>query len=50
MITAYYSTKEKGTELGIFASYDMVESLNGKINVSSEVCVGITFPLSFHKK
>ncbi|MFZ7943509.1 ATP-binding protein [Neobacillus sp. 19] len=38
----FYSTKEKGTGLGLMTSYRIIESHNGKINIESVEKVGTT--------
>jgi two-component system sporulation sensor kinase B len=44
----FYSTKgEKGTGLGLFATYGLMEKLNGTIKVSSKKNHGTLFSLSF---
>lgn len=49
--TAYYTTKDTGTGLGLTTSYDIIKSMDGKINVTSKKGQGsqflITFPNSF---
>jgi len=45
--TPYYSTKEKGTGLGLMISYEIVRRMNGKIHVTSRPNVGTTFTLLF---
>jgi two-component system, sporulation sensor kinase B len=45
--TPYYSTKEKGTGLGLMISFEIIRRMNGKIHVSSELNVGTTFTLQF---
>lgn len=41
----YYSTKEKGTGLGMMISYDIVQRMRGRINVESEAGKGTTFTI-----
>jgi two-component system, sporulation sensor kinase A len=45
----FYSTKEKGTGLGLMVSYKIIEAHNGKIKIKSEVekgtVVSIIFPM-----
>jgi two-component system, sporulation sensor kinase B len=41
----YYSTKEKGTGLGLMICYDIIYRMNGKILVDSEEGKGTTFTL-----
>lgn len=43
----YFSTKEKGTGLGMMVVYSIVRSMQGKIEVESERGKGTTFTLSF---
>lgn len=44
----YYSTKGKaGTGLGLMVSYRIIETMKGKIDVSSELKKGTTFSISF---
>ncbi|GIP39886.1 sensor histidine kinase [Paenibacillus sp. J31TS4] len=44
--TAFYSTKEKGTGLGLMVSYQIVEAMNGKLKVHSVKHQGTTFTLA----
>ncbi len=48
----YFTTKEKGTGLGMMVSFSIVKGMNGSINVTSEpqkgTCFSIKFPL--HQK
>ena len=50
----FYSTKEKGTGLGLLVSYKIIEAHRGSINFTSEVAKGtlveITLPISQSKK
>lgn len=41
----YYSTKEKGTGLGLMISYDIIYRMRGKIRVESEEGKGTTFTI-----
>jgi two-component system, sporulation sensor kinase B len=41
----YYSTKEKGTGLGLMISYDIIQRMRGKIVVDSEEGKGTTFTI-----
>lgn len=54
--TPFYSTREKGTGLGMMVTYKAIQTLHGKIDVTSEVGKGTCFsllipsfpPSSFH--
>lgn len=48
--TAFYSTKEKGTGLGLMVSYHIVDSMKGKLNVQSEKNKGTTFTIALPLK
>ncbi len=39
----FYTTKEKGTGLGLMVSYSIIENHNGSIHVSSRTNIGTTF-------
>lgn len=41
----YYSTKEKGTGLGMMISYDIIQRMRGRISVESEEGKGTTFTI-----
>jgi two-component system sporulation sensor kinase B len=43
--TPFYSTKEKGTGLGLMLCYRVIESLNGKIKVNSKKGEGTCFTI-----
>jgi two-component system, sporulation sensor kinase B len=43
----YFSTKEKGTGLGMMVVYSSIKAMNGKIHVTSEVGKGTKFTLYF---
>jgi two-component system, sporulation sensor kinase A len=43
----FYSTKEKGTGLGLMVSYKIIEAHNGRINIESEVGQGTTVDIIF---
>jgi two-component system sporulation sensor kinase B len=43
--TPFYSTREKGTGLGMMVTYRAIQSLQGKIDVTSEVGKGTCFSL-----
>ncbi|WP_239585893.1 sensor histidine kinase [Bacillus mesophilus] len=45
----FYSTKEKGTGLGLMVCYRIVESLGGEIKVASQLDKGTTFTISLPK-
>lgn len=41
----YYSTKEKGTGLGMMISFDIIQRMRGRINVESEAGKGTKFTI-----
>ena len=43
----FYSTKEKGTGLGMMVVFSVVQAMNGKIDIISEKGIGTTFLLTF---
>lgn len=45
--TPFYSTKEKGTGLGLTVTYSIIKSMNGRIQVESKQGVGTTFVIWF---
>ncbi|WP_338472272.1 ATP-binding protein [Niallia sp. XMNu-256] len=46
----FYTTKEKGTGLGLMISYKIIESHNGEINISSEINKGTTIEVTLPTK
>jgi two-component system, sporulation sensor kinase B len=42
----FYSTKEKGTGLGFMVAYQLIQSMNGKIEINSEKGRGTIFRIS----
>ncbi|MCD8510167.1 MAG: ATP-binding protein [Bacillus sp. (in: Bacteria)] len=43
----YFTTKDEGTGLGMMAAIRIIESLKGKLNVTSQLDVGTEFTLTF---
>jgi two-component system sporulation sensor kinase B len=43
----YYSTKEKGTGLGMMVAFSIIKSMKGTIEVESEISMGSLFVISF---
>ncbi|WP_019153116.1 ATP-binding protein [Robertmurraya massiliosenegalensis] len=41
--TPFYSTKDKGTGIGLTISFQIIEQLKGKVSVESELGLGTTF-------
>lgn len=48
--TPFYSTKEKGTGLGLTLTYSIVKSMGGQIDVESKKEIGTTFTIKLVKK
>jgi signal transduction histidine kinase len=46
----FYTTKEKGTRLGLAVSYNIIKKMNGTISVDSEVGKGTTFTITIPVK
>jgi two-component system sporulation sensor kinase B len=44
--TPFYSTKTTGTGLGLMVTYQIIEKLNGKIEVDSAIGMGTTFVIT----
>lgn len=42
----FYTTKEKGTGLGLTVSYDIIKKMNGTLTVDSELGKGTTFTIT----
>lgn len=47
--TPFYSTKDKGTGIGLTISYQIINQLKGKIDVTSELGEGTTFLITLPK-
>ncbi|MBS4175293.1 HAMP domain-containing sensor histidine kinase [Bacillus sp. FJAT-49736] len=45
----YYSTKTKGTGLGLLISFDIIKRMNGKYEIQSEEQKGTCFTLKFYE-
>ena len=45
----YFTTKEKGTGLGMMVSYSIIKGMNGTIEVNSEVDKGTCFSITLPK-
>lgn len=43
----FYSTKEKGTGLGMMVVFSIIKAMNGKIDITSEKDIGTAFLLTF---
>ncbi|GAA4716498.1 PAS domain S-box protein [Brevibacillus fulvus] len=43
----FYTTKEKGTGLGLLVSFNIIRNHQGKVKVKSKLNVGTTFSISF---
>lgn len=46
----FYTTKEKGTGLGLAVSYDIIKKMNGTLSVESETGKGTTFTITIPAK
>lgn len=47
MGTPFYSTKEKGTGVGLTISYQLIHAMKGKVEIDSECGVGTKFTIRF---
>jgi len=47
--TPFYTTKEKGTGVGLTISFQLIRAMKGKITIESELGQGTTFTLQFPK-
>ena len=45
--TPFYTTKEKGTGVGLTISYQLIQAMKGRVNVESEPGIGTTFTIQF---
>lgn len=45
--TPYYSMKENGTGMGMMVVYNIINSMQGHINISSEIDKGTSFTITF---
>lgn len=43
----FYSTKDKGTGLGMMVVFSVITAMDGKIDITSEKDIGTTFLLTF---
>jgi signal transduction histidine kinase len=43
--TPFYSTKQKGTGIGLMVSYQIIEKMKGEISVKSSKGLGTTFSI-----
>jgi signal transduction histidine kinase len=46
----FYTTKEKGTGLGLAVSYNIIKKMNATISVESEIGKGTTFTITIPGK
>ena len=46
----FYTTKEKGTGLGLAVSYDIIKKMNGTLSVESEIGKGSVFTITIPYK
>jgi two-component system sporulation sensor kinase B len=46
----YFSTKEKGTGLGMMVAFSFIKAMKGQININSKLNIGTTFTITFPKE
>jgi signal transduction histidine kinase len=46
----FYTTKEKGTGLGLAVSYDIIKKMNGALDIESQIGKGSVFTITLPSK